>query len=272
MCSDNAYIYFSDLVPSQNSYVVTEKPLACSQGQVRMQIIHCMLWFINPSEQFENTQLKKKNPVFSYCNLSKFSDGNAVWKRERTVLKASPSCEFLCRKWRVMPLLASPWWDGPLLGNPKRSTAYVKCHASEGLSTAFPERILSRSRTQPSEEVFKNTDSQFPRFRVQFSPKSPASLPLLHQACCLAWANSRACNLLHSCKTPWSMSLYRRCVPALGRVRLFQCPRTHPWAYLALLLVLKWAEMLWAYSKIFKFVALSWWVFRSFCLENWQND
>lgn len=54
---------FSDPVPSQNSCVVTEKPLACSQGTSKYAdypLQSCMPWFINPSEQFENTQLKKK--------------------------------------------------------------------------------------------------------------------------------------------------------------------------------------------------------------------
>lgn len=97
MCNDNAYIYFSDLVPSQNSYVVTEKPLACSQGTSKYAdypLHSCMPWFIDPSEQFENTQLKKRNTFFSDYNFSKSSDGNAVCKWERAVLEALPLASF----------------------------------------------------------------------------------------------------------------------------------------------------------------------------------
>lgn len=106
MCNDNAYIYFSDLVPSQNSYVVTEKPLACSQGTSKYAdypLHSCMPWFIDPSEQFENSQLKKRNTFFSDYNFSKFSDGNAVCKWERAVLEALPLASFFAgnEEWRL---------------------------------------------------------------------------------------------------------------------------------------------------------------------------
>jgi len=93
--------YFSDLVPSQNSYVVTEKPLACSQGTSKYAdypLHSCRRWFIDSSEQCENTQLKKKNTFFSNYKFSKFSDGNAVWKRESAVLKALPLVSFFAGK------------------------------------------------------------------------------------------------------------------------------------------------------------------------------
>lgn len=155
MCSDNAYIYFSDPVPSQNSCVVTEKPLACSQGTSKYAdypLQSCMPWFINPSEQFENTQLKKKKK--NNRNFSKFSDGNAVWKRERTVLKASPLVSFFagneewCLYWHLSDEMDF-CWEIPKGEQPTWSVMPVRA-----LSTAFPEWILSRSRTHPSEEVF----------------------------------------------------------------------------------------------------------------------
>lgn len=77
---------------------------------------------------------KTKNPIFSYYNFSTFSDENAVWKRGRAILKASPLASFfagneewclywhlsdetdLCWEipkgaqpiWSVMPVRASP--------------------------------------------------------------------------------------------------------------------------------------------------------------------
>lgn len=239
MCCDNAYIYFSDLVPSQNSFVVTEKPLACSQGMSKYAdypLQSCMPWFINPWKQFENTQLKKKKrqTIFSYYNFSKFSDGNAVWKRERTVLKASPLASFfagneewclywhrcdetdLCWEipkgtqltWSVMPVRASPqlllneFWVGAGL-------IHLKRYAAQKYRFCFQDSESSSLQHQPLSHCYTKLALLF----------EPIPEPVI---CYVAAKQYGACH----------------CTKDVGRVRLVLCPRTHPWAYPALLLVL----------------------------------
>lgn len=216
MCNDNAYIYFSDLVPSQNSYVVTEKPLACSQGTSKYAdcpLHSCMPWFINPSEHFEHTQLKKKKKkhfFFPIITSPGFLMGMQFGKGRGLFLKLH-----LLRV-SLQEMMASVWWDGPLLGNPKRNTAFVKCHASEGLPTAFPEWILSRSRTQPSEEVFCSKilifsfqDSESSSLQCQPLSHCSTKLALLLEPvpepviCCVAGKHHGACQCTEDVCQHW---------------------------------------------------------------------
>lgn len=156
MCNDNAYVYFSDLVPSQNSYVVTEKPLACSQGTSKYAdypLHSCMPWFIDPSEQFENTQLKKKIYFFPIITSPSFLMGMQFGKGRGLFFKlyllrvslqemkndgCTPLVNYLMRRTSA----GKPWKE--------HSLREVSCQWGP-LFPAFPELFLSRPH--PSAEV-----------------------------------------------------------------------------------------------------------------------
>lgn len=234
MCSDNAYIYFSDLVPSQNSYVVTEKPLACSQGTSKYAdypLHSCMPWFIDPSEQFENTQLKKKNTFFSYYNFSKFSDGNAVWKRERAVLEALPLASFFTgnEEWRLYSISqlsdeTDLCWE--ILKGTQSTWGVTPMRAS---LPSFSWMIFEQDSSVCRGTLLNNIPFQFLGVRGDCSP--PQRPPLSHRSTKLALllepSQEPFVYYLSGSfwKTPWSVSMYRRCVLALWRVRPFWCPK-----------------------------------------------
>lgn len=277
MCDGNASIYFSDLVPSQSSCVVTEKPLACSQRTSKYAdypLHSCMPWFIDPSEQFENTQLKKKiknQHFFPIITSPSFLMGMQFGKGTGLFLKL-----YLLR---VFSQEIKNDSCSPLVNYLMRRTSAGKSQKEhslrevsrqwEPLFPAFPKWFLSR--THPSAEVFFSVILLFSSQELEgavllpSTQRSPTALPSLLS--CLSRVRSLSFHLLciliyleNTCQC--TEDVYQHCggwdpfgvpcgAPGITEHNLHRdvCNDGQKW-----------------------FKRISWWVFRSLCLDNRQND
>lgn len=234
MCNDNAYIYFSDLVPSQNSYVVTEKPLACSQGTSKYADYpshSCMPWFIDPSEQSENTQLKKKIPFFfpiitspSFLMRTQFGKGRGLILKLYLVQVSS----WEMRNDGCTPLVhcLMRWTSA---GNPDRTQSTWGVMPMRASLPSLSSVIFEQEKDLPICRGILVYDSAFlfPGIKGSFSPSQHSSLfhcstKLLS---CLSWTKSLPFIFITIPSWKHHGAVYRKCVPALGRVRPFQCPK-----------------------------------------------
>lgn len=215
------YIYFSDVVPSQNSYVVTEKPLACSQGTSKYAdypLHSCMPWFIDPSEQFENTELKKKNLIFfpvitspSFLMGMQFGKGRGLFLKLYLLCISSQEMKNDSRT--------------PLVNSLMRQTSAGKSQKEQSTWGVMPMRasllgfswiIFEQDSSACRGILFSNTVFHFPAVRGGCSPpQHPPLFPPLLQAFSFTWDKSRAFHLLFTwiyLEDMWSMSVYRRLV------------------------------------------------------------
>lgn len=196
------YVYFSDVVPSQNSYVVTEEPLACSQGTSKYAdypLHSCMPWFIDPSEQFENRELKtKKKHFFPIITSPSFLMGMQFGKGRGLFLKLY----LLCISSQEMKNDSCT----PLVNYLMRQTSAGKSQKEQSTWGVMPVRasllgfswiIFEQDSSVCRGILFSNVAFHFPGVRGGCSPpQRPPLFPPFNQACSFTWDESRDFQLL----------------------------------------------------------------------------